>query len=176
MSEQFCSVSVRKWSPVNCCDVEECRPVHQQPRRTPARLSRGSGLRRKCGAGDRYGSAFSPGQSFHPALSCCASALTIPVPSPVFGCAKTPSGLPIPLSATESFQFSPAVSYPTIILPSLLSLEMHASKSSLRVCDNQAEALSVTGIRIAPFAHYLQRNRPMSPIIEVASLSHSLER
>src|ERR1700733_7728809 len=36
--------------------------------------------------------------------------------------AKTPSGLPIPLSATESFQFVPSASYATVILPFIFSL------------------------------------------------------
>ena len=42
--------------------------------------------------------------------SWCASALTIPVPSPDLPCAKPPAGLPIPVSEIESFQFVPLVS------------------------------------------------------------------
>ncbi len=51
------------------------------------------------------------------ALRSCARALIMPVPSPVFVWAKTPSGLPIPLSATDSFQFVPSTSYATLIRP-----------------------------------------------------------
>src|SRR6202034_1357745 len=55
------------------------------------------------------------------ASSCWASALTMLVPRPDFACAKTPTGAPIPLSATESFQFVPATANPTAICRSVLS-------------------------------------------------------
>src|SRR6187455_2763416 len=44
------------------------------------------------------------------ASSCCASALMMPVPRPDFPWPNTPSGLPTPLSDTDSFQSVPAIS------------------------------------------------------------------
>ena len=44
----------------------------------------------------------------------------MPVPSPVFGWAKMPSSVPIPLSVTESFQSVPDTSNATVICPSLV--------------------------------------------------------
>src|SRR6185312_6984299 len=60
----------------------------------------------------------------------------MPVPSPAFGWANTPSGLPIPLSATESFQSVPDTSYATVICPSFVF--------SLNACFSEFITSSVT--------------------------------
>ena len=86
----------------------------------------------------------------------------MPVPSPVFGWAKTPSGVPIPLSVTESFQSVPDTSNVTVICPSLVAaVECMLDGIDDQFGDDQSEALGVAGRCRFSVAAHLQRDCPI---------------
>src|ERR1043166_423992 len=111
------------------------------------------------------------------APSWCASALTILVPSRFLTGTKMPSGLPIPLSATESFQFVPAASYPTVIQPSVLSPGNPCLRafitSSVTIKPRHSASRDVV---LPPSPQTFREIGRVSPIIELARASHSFAR
>src|SRR5665213_341277 len=111
------------------------------------------------------------------ASSCLASALTMPVPSPVFDWAKTPFDFPIPLSTTESFQSVPETSNSTVIRPSLVSL-LNACLTELMtssVTINPKLSASRQETLPSSLCTFSEIDR-LSPIIECESASQSFER
>jgi hypothetical protein len=84
----------------------------------------------------------------------------MPVPSPLFGWANTPSGFPTPLSATERFQSVPEISYETVICPSFpLPLKAYFQGIDDEFRNNQPKTLGVAAVRCPTFTGDLQDNR-----------------
>ena len=93
------------------------------------------------------------------ASSCFASALTMPVPSPVFGWANTPSGFPIPFVGDRKLPIRSGNIIGNGDLPIFFAFaECMLQRIYDEFGDNQSKTLGGTARSTSCFAYYLQRD------------------